>query len=157
MNENAVMKAIDAVAGGEGRAFITINNNRYCLFNIVNFKAELEISIGEVSSIGRRMKGHKPGMMSGKWSGSVHYNNDVLRLYWKHYKYTGDMPTFEMQITNDDKTSAAGKHTVIIKQCYSEGGVLVQLDADSETLTEDISGTFDDFEMPDTFKNLSGM
>jgi hypothetical protein len=41
--------------------------------------------------------------------------------------------------------------------CSSKGGILAKFDADAETLDEELEGTFDDWEMPETFSLLNGM
>lgn len=38
-----------------------------------------------------------------------------------------------------------------------DGGVLAKFDSDGEYLDEDMDFTFEDFEMPETFRNLAGM
>ena len=44
-----------------------------------------------------------------------------------------------------------------MKEFLSEGGPLAKYDADAEYLDEELSGTFDDREMPETFKVLEAM
>ena len=67
------------------------------------------------------------------------------------------MVYFDIQVTNSDPTSAVGRQTIILKNCLMEGGILTKFNADEEILSEDISGTFDDWEMPEKFGLLSGM
>ena len=62
-----------------------------------------------------------------------------------------------MQITNEDKTSRAGRQTVILIDCNIDGGILAKFDADGEYLDEDMDFTFEDFKMPETFNILDGM
>ena len=40
--------------------------------------------------------------------------------------------------------------------CNIDGGILAKFDADSEYLDEDMDFTFEDFSMPEKFKNLKG-
>lgn len=46
---------------------------------------------------------------------------------------------------------------IILKNCLTKGGILAKFDADAETLDEELEGTFDDWEMPETFSLLNGM
>lgn len=80
----------------------------------------------------------------------------VLRQALLDYKNTGEDVYFEMQITNDDPTSDAGRQTIIFYDCNTDGGVLAKFDADGEYLDEEIEGTFEDFSMPESFANLTG-
>lgn len=151
------MKAMDSVSGSLAECYITIDDERYNFMQLFNFEANCKVNISEVPILGRTMKGHKATYCSGDWKGSAHYNQSVLRKMWLKYKKTGKMPYFDIQVTNEDPTSSVGRQTVILKECLSEGGVLAKYDADAEVLDEDLSGTFDDFEMPETFDLLDGM
>ena len=64
---------------------------------------------------------------------------------------------FDIQITNEDTTSAVGRQTIILKDCNLDGGTIAKFDATSKFLDEDYSFTFEDWEMPEKFKMLSGM
>ena len=63
---------------------------------------------------------------------------------------------FEIQISNEDPTSGAGRQTMILVDCNIDGGVLAKFDADGEYLDEDMDFTFEDFKMPEAFKDLEG-
>lgn len=67
------------------------------------------------------------------------------------------MPTFDIQVANEDPTASVGRQTIILKNCLTKGGILAKFDADAETLDEELEGTFDDWEMPETFSLLNGM
>ncbi len=73
------------------------------------------------------------------------------------YKDTGEDVYFEIQVTNEDPTSAAGRQTVVFMDCNIDGGILSKFDADGEYLDEDMDFTFEDFKMPETFNILGGM
>lgn len=80
-----------------------------------------------------------------------------MRQLLLRYKDTGEDVYFEIQITNDDPTSAAGRQTIVFIDCNIDGGILAKFDADGEYLDESVEGTFEDFKMPETFKLLDGM
>ena len=63
---------------------------------------------------------------------------------------------FEIQISNEDPTSGAGRQTMILIDCNIDGGILAKFDADGEYLDEDMDFTFEDFKMPEAFKDLDG-
>jgi hypothetical protein len=64
---------------------------------------------------------------------------------------------FEIQITNNDPESSAGRQTIVFMDCNTDGGILAKFDADGEYLDEEIEGTFEDFKMPESFSVLNGM
>ena len=107
--------------------------------------------------VGKSGKGNKPTGWSGTWSGTAHYNQSVFRKMLLEYKRTGFMPTFDIQVANEDPTASVGRQTIILKNCLTKGGILAKFDADAETLDEELEGTFDDWEMPETFSLLNGM
>ena len=72
------------------------------------------------------------------------------------YKDTGKDTYFEIQISNEDSTSAAGRQTIVLMDCNIDGGILAKFDADGEYLDEDMDFTFEDFKMPEKFKDLDG-
>ena len=118
---------------------------------------KMDISVAEVPILGKSGKGNKPTGWSGTWSGTAHYNQSVFRKMLLEYKRTGFMPTFDIQVANEDPTASVGRQTIILKNCLTKGGILAKFDADAETLDEELEGTFDDWEMPETFSLLNGM
>ena len=154
----ALMNALDAVAGSQASAYITMaDGNRYCFMQLYAFESNVEINLAEVPILGKTGKGNKPSGWTGSWSGTAHYNQSIFRKMMLEYKKTGILPTFDIQITNEDPTASVGRQTIVLKNCLFKGGILAKFDADSETLDEDIEGTFDDWEMPEAFSLLNGM
>ena len=156
MAKNITMNARDAIAAKLGKCFITINGNRYNFANMIDLEAKLEKDKATVPRLGAIMKGHKSCGMEGTFSGTMHYNQTVLRKLLEEYKNTGEDIYFEMQIENNDPTSAAESQSVILYDCNTDGGILAKFDADGEYLDEEIEGTFEDFSIPESFKELDG-
>jgi hypothetical protein len=73
------------------------------------------------------------------------------------YKKTGEDIYFEIQVTNNDPTSSAGSQSVVLVDCNIDGGVIAKFDAESDYLDEEMSFTFEDFVVAQSFTNLSGM
>ena len=80
----------------------------------------------------------------------------VMLIDSSGFKVFGEDIYFEIQISNEDKTSAAGRQTMILMDCNIDGGILAKFDADGEYLDEDMDFTFEDFKMPEAFKDLEG-
>ncbi len=83
-------------------------------------------------------------------------NTSIFRQMMVQYKDTGEDIYFEIQISNEDPTSGAGRQTMILIDCNIDGGILAKFDADGEYLDEDMDFTFEDFKMPEAFKDLDG-
>ena len=154
---NITMKAKDAVSAKLAECFVTIKNNRYNFMQAINLEATFEKTKTEVPILGKTGVGNKSTGWKGTGSATFHYNTSIFREMMQAYKDSGEDIYFEIQVTNDDPTSAAGRQTVVFVDCNIDGGILAKFDADGEYLDEDMDFTFEDFKMPETFKLLDGM
>lgn len=157
MSKAQIMHARDAISGSLAECYITIEGNRYNFMQLISFEAEMEKNKTEVPILGKTGKGNKASGWTGTFSGTAHYNQSIMRKLLLRYKQTGEDVYFEIQVTNEDPTSTVGRQTVILKECNLDGGILAKFDADADYLDEDVEGTFDDFEIPETFTMLTGM
>jgi hypothetical protein len=151
------MNVDDAIRGSKASCFTTIEGNRYNLMNLIDFEAKLDHDIKEVTILGKPMKSHKPSLSTGTFSGKMYYNTSLLRELAIKYVKTGKFPRMEIQITNDDDSASIGRQSTVIKECLMDSNVVAKLAANGDLLEEDISGTFDDIELPEKFKLLEGM
>ncbi|MBQ8765403.1 MAG: phage tail tube protein [Clostridia bacterium] len=157
MLNNVKMNAKDAVSAKLAECFITVGKNRYNFMQIINFEANFEKTKSEVPVLGKTGVGNKSTGWKGTFSGTMHYNTSIFRQMMVDFKDTGEDTYFEVQVTNEDPASAAGRQTMIFIDCNIDGGILAKFDADGEYLDEDIDGTFEDFKMSESFKLLPGM
>lgn len=155
--DNPIMNAKDSVSASLAECFVTISGNRYNFMQALNLEAKFEKTKTEVPILGRTGKGNKSTGWKGTGSATFHYNTSIFRELLERYKNTGEDVYFDMQVTNEDPTSAVGRQTVILKDCNVDGGILAKFDADGEYLDEDMDFTFEDFEIPEKFKKLKGM
>lgn len=153
---NITIKAADTIAAKLAECYLTIGKNRYNFMQMIDMECKVEKTKAKVPRLGAIMVGHKTVGMEGTFSGTAHYNQSVLRRALADYKDTGKDVYFDMQIINDDPTSAAKKQELIFYDCNMDGGVLAKFDADGEYLDEEVEGTFEDFSMPTEFKQLAG-
>ena len=156
MNGNVVMKAKDTVFAALAECFVTIGTRRYNFMQAINLEAKFEQNKTEVPILGKTGKGNKASGWKGTGSATFHYNTSIFRQMMLQYKETGEDIYFEIQISNEDPTSGAGRQTMILMDCNIDGGVLAKFDADGEYLDEDMDFTFEDFKMPEAFKDLEG-
>lgn len=157
MPNNIVMKAKDTISAALAECYVTIEGNRYNFMQAINFEGKFDKNKSKVPILGKTGKGNKATGWEGTFSATLHYNQSIMRQLMLRYKETGEDVYFEIQITNEDPTSSAGRQTVTFIDCNIDGGVLAKFDADAEYLDEDVEGTFEDFEMPETFTLLDGM
>jgi hypothetical protein len=151
------IKAQDLVAGSQGECYITIEGNRYNFASIKELNIEFEKTKTEVKALGRTGTINKTTGWKGAGDGTMYYNQSVLRMLLYRYAQTGEDAYFDIQVSNEDATSRRGRQTVIAKECNTDGGVLARLNADDEVLEEDISFTYDEFEIPEKFLTPNDM
>lgn len=157
MLNGVIMKGQDTVSAKMAECFVTIGRNRYNFMQMIDFEAKFEKNKVEVPLLGKTGQGNKATGWKGTFSGTAHYNQSIMRKMLLDYKNTGLDTYFEIQVTNEDGVSKAGRQTVVLLGCNLDGGILTKFDADGEYLDEEISGTFEDFIMPEQFRMLPGM
>lgn len=156
MAGNLVMKAKDTVFAALAECFVTIEGRRYNFMQAINLEAKLEKNKTKVPILGKTGKGNKASGWKGTGTATFHYNTSVFRQLLARYKETGEDVYFEIQVSNEDPTSSAGRQTVVLMDCNVDGGVLAKFDANGEYLDEKMSFTFEDFAIPETFTDLEG-
>ena len=154
---NITMRGRDAISARLAECFVTVGGNRYNFMQMIDFEGKIDKTKMEVPILGKTGAGNKAAGWKGTFKGTAHYNQSIMRQMLLDYKNTGEDAYFEIQVTNEDPTAAVGRQTVIFMDCNLDGGVLAKFDADGEYLDEEISGTFEDFSMPERFAALEGM
>lgn len=151
------MRARDSVSAKLAECFVTIGNRRYNFMQAINLEASVDKNKTTVPILGRTGQGNKSTGWSGKGSATFHFNTSIFRKMLLDYKATGEDLYFDIQVSNEDPTSAVGRQTVVLVDCNIDGGILAKFDADGEYLDESFDFTFEDFSMPESFAELDGM
>lgn len=154
---NITMNAKDSISAKLAECFVTIDGNRYNFMQMINFEASFERGKTKIPILGRTAEGNKATGWRGKFKAKCHYNQSIFRELMLRYKNSGEDIYFDIQVTNEDPTSAAGRQTIVYTGCNIDGGILSKFDAKGDYLDEDINGTFEDFTMPERFELLDGM
>lgn len=141
----------DILAGAQGECFATIEGNRYQFASVKELDAKMEKSKTEIFVMGRTGALSKPTGWKGTGECTIYYNQSVLRKLMYRYKQTGEDIYFDMQVSNDDASTNRGRQTVILKNCNLDGITLAKIVSGEDPLEEDVSFTFDDWEMPEEF------
>ena len=151
------MIATDSVSGNKATCFITIDGRRLNFMNMTEFESKWEVTIVEVPILGKPGPGHKTVGGKGTWSGTAHFNQSHLRAVMDTYQKTGVLPYFEIHVTNEDPASRAGRQTIIHHDCLLDGVTLAKFEVGQNTLNEELSGTFESWDIPEKFRELEGM
>ena len=154
---NITMRGRDAISARLAECFVIVGGNRYNFMQMIDFEGKIDKTKMEVPILGKTGAGNKAAGWKGTFKGTAHYNQSIMRQMLIDYKNTGEDTYFEIQVTNEDPTAAVGRQTVIFMDCNLDGGILAKFDADGEYLDEEMSGTGEDFSMPEKFQVLEGM
>lgn len=156
MDKKVIMDAKDALYGSLAECYITIGKRRYNFMSLTEFESKWEPNIADVPILGKVGMGHKAAGGKGTWSGTAHYNQSVFREMANKYQKTGEMPYFEIQVSNEDPSSTVGRQTIVHRGCLCDTFTLAKFQAGEELLDEELSGTFEEWDMPEKFKKLKG-
>ncbi len=151
------MLAKDVVAAKLATCYTTIEGNRYLLIQAKNLEAKYKKTKKEVPILGRTTVGHKTTSGEGTGKMTIYSNTPLFTKLLKKYQDTGEDVYFDIQVTNEDKTSASGRQTIILKDCNLNEGVIAAFDSDGEWLEQDVDFTFEAWEYPEAFAMLDGM
>ena len=149
------LRAGDTISGREGRAYAKINGNNEELFYLKSIEATVEKAKAEIKALGRRMTGHKTTGENGSGSVAMYYMSPLFRSLLLQYHKTGQDLFFDIVVENADLTSAAGKQTVLLRDCNLDSTVLAKLDADSDDpMDEEMDFTFEDYDILTPFNAI---
>ena len=151
------MQAKDVVSARLAYCYATINGNKFLLMMAKNLKAEAKKNKKTVDILGQTAAGHKATGWEGTGSMTIYSVTSMFTKLLKKYQDTGEDVYFDIQVVNEDKTSASGRQTVILKNCNLDSGVIAAFDASGDWLEQDIDFTFEGFEIPEEFTELDGV
>lgn len=154
---DTTMMSKDAVAAKLASCYITVEGKRYLLMQAKNFEASFKKNKKEINILGRTAAGNKSNGWSGTGKMTIYYNTEIFNDLLERYKNTGEDIYFDIQVTNEDKTSTAGRSTKIYKDCNLDEASLQKFDAEGDWVEQEVSFTFEDYESPEKYQMLEGM
>ena len=156
INAIRTMEARDVLAAKLATATITVDGNRYLLFQAKNIEAKFAKTKKEVPILGRILRNKSSGG-NGTGKLTIYHNTALFDDMMKKYKDEAEDLYFDIQITNFDPTSRAGSQTIILHGCNLDDLVIASFNADGDWLEQEINFTFEDWELPQKFTQLDGM
>lgn len=157
MSNVSILDARDTISGAMGTVYITIDGKRYTAMHIKDLEAKIDKSKVEIPILGKMGKGNKSVGWKGSGSMTCYYVTSIFRKLMVEFANTGKDFYFDIQVSNEDPTSGAGRQTTFLKNCNLDSLPVAKVDADETTLEEDIDFTFDGVELPEEFNVLDGM
>lgn len=151
------MDAKDVISARLASCYATIDGERVLLMQAKNLSAQVKKNKTAVAILGKSGVGHKTTSWEGTGSMTIYANTSRFTKLLKRYKETGTDIYFDLQVRNEDPTSAAGPQTIILKGVNLDSGTIAAFDADGDWNEQDMDFTFEDWEIPEAFKDLDGM
>lgn len=151
------MFAGDVISAKLASAYITVDDSRYLLFQAKSLEATIEKQKEEVGILGRLMKGNKSVSAKGSGTLTIYKNTSLFDDMMTKFINEGEDTYFDMQVTNEDPTSNAGRRTVILLNCSIDKATVANFDADGQWLEDEITFTFEGLKIPEKFTTLDGM
>ncbi len=148
----------DAPNARQANCFVTINDQRYAMATAKNFEAKASVETVDVPVLGRTIKGKKAVGLEVSFTMTIFKVTEIFDDIIETFKNTGVMPTFEIQVTNEDVASSIGASTKIYKDCVIDGDVLLSMfDSEGELIEQEIGGFAMDYTSNEKYKTPSYM
>lgn len=152
------MSSKDTIIGSQAECYVEIDNKLYNLFNVIKFEAKIKKNKTKVPILGKISGGNRSTGCDYTGTMTLHYNMSIFRKLMEKYKDELEDAYFNMYVTNEDKTSNAGRQTVSLFGCNLDEMTLASFDASSsDILQEDVSFTYEDYKLSEEFKLLNGL
>ena len=146
-----LLRSADTLSGQEGKAVANIGGVIQDMFYVKSLEANVDKNKAELKVLGKKGTQHKTIGWNGSGTMTIFYLTSVFRVMMLRYVKTGVDTNFTITVVNEDKGSTIGKQTVVLYNCNIDSTVLAKLDVESDALEEEVSFTFDDFDILDRF------
>ena len=152
----AIMSQLDALSAKEGTVFFTINDKQYELAELISLEAKIEYTKADVTPLNSRMKGGKIVGAEGTGSWKMYYHRPELKAMALNYVKQGIFPRIDIKFTNEDRSSRAGRYTIVLKGVLFKESLIFKLDGSAdEVIDEETDFTFQDFDILSEFQEIT--
>ena len=152
----ATLKAWDAINGALGTCYATINGNKEEMLYVKKVEATVKKNKSEIKVLGQTGVKHKSNGWSGSGSMTIYYSTTKFRNLMLDYIKNGKDAYFELIIQNSDPASEIGTQTIALKQVNIDNVTMAKLDINSTELDEEVSFTFNDIDILNSFNTIVG-
>lgn len=152
------MATNDALVAKYAEVFVTLNGKRYTMLMCKNFEGKANISTQNVPRMGCLVTGKKAVGLTLPIKMTIYKCTEIFDDVVESFKNTGVMPRFDVQVSNEDPSSAVGRSTKVYNDVTLDGEVLLSLAGSGDDFIEqEINGFANDFTRPEKHRNPSYM
>ena len=119
--------AKDTVNGAEGKVFVTYNGQQIEVAGMKNITTNAEIQGSDMRVIGTRTIQNKANGAKLTGTGNIYYGTPLWTDMVLQYINTGNMPQFDLQITNNDPSTSIGSQTMAYYGCHLTGTISLSI------------------------------
>ena len=153
-----MMNAADAVSAHRAECFVTIDGKRYSMLMAKDFEGKATVSTREIPRLGNIVIGHKADTVVLAFSMTIYKCTEIFDEVVERFIETGVMPSFTIQVSNDDQSASVGRSTKIFHDCVLDSDVLLSMfNAEGGNIEQQIQGFCDSFTRPEKHTNPAYM
>ncbi|MEC0232273.1 phage tail tube protein [Paenibacillus alba] len=145
------LHAKDTISGQSAKAYATINGQVEEMFYAKKFEAKVKKNKKEIKTLGKLGTQNKANGFTGTGTMTIYYVTSAFRNLMLNYTKNGIDNYFDIQVVNNDPSSSVGNQTTVIKNVNLDELTVASFDVESEALEEEVSFTFDDWDMTTQF------
>lgn len=135
--------AKDTVNGAEGKVFVTRDGKQIEVAGMMNITTYADIQGKEMRVVGTRTIQNKANGAKQTGKGNIYYGTSLWTDMVLEYINTGNMPQFDLQVTNDDPSSSVGSQSIAYYGCELTGSIpLSILDSEEAMLNYEFNFTY---------------
>lgn len=148
----------DAVNANFAECFVTLDGTRYSMAMAKEFEGKASVSTKEVYRLGTPVVGHKAQTVTLSFSMVIYKCTEIFDKVIDTFMKTGVLPTFDIQVSNEDPATSVGRSSKIYTDCVLDGEILLSMfNAEGNFIEQTIVGYCDGVQSPTAFTNPSYM
>ena len=158
MFDKDVMATKDALRAKFAEVFVTIGTNRYKMLMCKDFEGKANVSTQDVPRMGSTIVGKQATSVELSFKMTIYKCTEIFDDMIDTFLKTGVMPTFDVQVSNEDPGSTFGRSTKVFNDCVLDGDVLLALGGSGDDYIEqEINGFAGGITRPEKGRNPSYM
>lgn len=155
---NATMNTQDAVSANFAECFVTIDGARRSMLMAKEFEGKATPNTKEVYRLGSVVVGHKVQTIVLAFSMTIYKCTEIFDDVIEEFIKTGVMPTFDIQVSNEDPATSIGRSTKIYNDCVLDGDLLLSMfNSEGDFVEQTIEGFCDSITRPEKYTDPSYM
>lgn len=150
------LKAWDTINGALGTCYAIIDGKKEEMLYLKNIEAKIKKNKREVKVLGQTGTKHKASGWTGSGKMSIYYSTSKFRELMLSYIKNGKDTYFEIIVENNDPSSEIDRQSIALKQVNIDNMIMTKLDINNTELDEEITFTFNDVDILNSFIPVIG-